>query len=110
MPGRILSIVSPLKIGGNDAGGQADISRRGSWHALPAGHQSAAEGDAAARRQADDPVRRRRGNPERNPARHHGHPPPPAPARPPFPPLPPPPPPPPPARPPRPPPPPRPRP
>ena len=38
---------------------QGSLPRRRTRHAVPAGDQGAAEGDAAARRQADHPVRRR---------------------------------------------------
>ena len=42
-------------------GPQGRVPRRGPRHTLPAGDQGAAQGNAAARRQADHPVRRRGG-------------------------------------------------
>ena len=54
-------------------GSQGRLPRRRAGHALPARHQGAAQGDAAARRQADHPVRRRGSGGGRPDQHHHRH-------------------------------------
>ena len=56
-----------------DARPQSRLPGRRLGHPLPAGHQGPAEGDAAPRRQADHPVRRRGGGRRRHRAGHHRH-------------------------------------
>ena len=56
-----------------DARSKGRLPRRRLGHPLPAGHQGAAQGDAAAGRQADHPVRGRGGRRGRDRAGHHRH-------------------------------------
>ena len=56
-----------------DARSKGRLPGRRLGHPLPARHQGAAEGDAAAGRQADHPVRGRRGRRSRDRAGHHRH-------------------------------------
>ena len=57
----------------NERHSQSRVSGGRSRHPVPAGNQSAAEGNAAARRQADHPVRRRRSAGRRRRQHHPRH-------------------------------------